>query len=193
MDKDPTAATPQGPVAESAARLDGREHQSAERVNTAQLFRRELTVGLVINTVIIPTIIWLTRAPAPVTTGDLVADSLKATGFAVLFMTLGVTISMRIRGRKGIIPKLIRSGPAWLASVPRVLLARALIFAIVAIVLLAPCRAVVVQILNLLPMQPGVFVLINVLYGAVINYIVGPFIVRAAMNDVVEQQARVRT
>jgi len=150
-------------------------------------------VGLVINTVIIPTIIWLTRAPAPVTTGDLVVDSLKATGFAVLFMTLGVTIAMRMRGRKGVIPKLIRSGRPWLASVPRVLLARALIFAVVAIVLLAPCRVVVVLALNVLPMRPMVFVLINILYGAVINYVVGPVIVRAAMNDVVEQQTRSMT
>ena len=193
MDKDPTAATPQGPVAESSGRLEGPAHQSAEQLNTSRLYRRELMVGLVINTVIIPTIIWLTRAPAPVATGDLIADSLKATGFAVLFMTIGVTFSMRMRGRKGVIPKLVRSGHARLASVPRALLARALIFAVIAIVLLAPCRAAVVLLLDLLPMQPMTFVLINVLYGAVINYVVGPFIVRAAMNDVVTQQTQAGT
>jgi hypothetical protein len=187
-DKGPTAAIPSNTAASSASGAAGGVRHSAEHLDTTRLYRRELVVGLVINMVIIPTIIRLAGAPAPATTGDLIADALKATGFAVLFMTIGVTISMRMRGRKGVIPKLLPSGPRWLAHVPRNLLARAALFAIVAIPLLAPWRVMVALLFDLLPMRPVVFVSFNVLYGAVINFVVGPFIIRAAMNDVARGQ-----
>jgi hypothetical protein len=60
---------------------------------------------------------------------------------------------------------------------------RAALFAFVAILLLAPLRTAACLLLDLLPMRPATFVLLNILYGAVINCIVGPFIIRAAMND----------
>jgi len=101
-----------------------------------------------------------------------------------------VTLPMRARGRRGRLQGLAPSNYAWLRYTPRNLLLRAVVFALLAIVFLAPVRVTACLLLDLLPMRLMTFTLVNVIYGGIVNAIFGSLIIRAAMNDVASREQR---
>src|SRR5882757_9800372 len=67
-------------------------------IDAGRVFRIEFIISMLVNMIVFPALIWLAHVPPPATiqgSDGLLADAFKASAFAVLFLTIGITVPMR--------------------------------------------------------------------------------------------------
>jgi len=152
---------------------------------------KEVLIGVVLNALVFPFIIWLldVKPPAAFDGPDGVVASLaKATAFSVFLMTVILTLVWRVQAQagKGTAASVGSRVLSWSRFVPRNVIGRALLFVLAAMVTLLPLGVAVCDWFDLYPMTKQGFALVNVCYGALIGTAVTPFITLVA---IAEQQA----
>src|SRR5882757_7501816 len=152
---------------------------------------KEVLIGVVLNALVFPFIIWLLDVKPPAAfdgPGGVVASLAKATAFSVFLMTVILTLVWRVQAQagKGTAASVGSRVLSWSRFVPRNVIGRALLFVLAAMVTLLPLGVAVCDWFDLYPMTKQGFALVNVCYGALVGTVVTPFITLVA---IAEQQA----
>jgi len=146
----------------------------------------EVAVGVVINALLIPAIMWLADARPPATFGGadgILSAFVKATVFQVFAMTLVLTVVLRLRIRKGAVAAIDSGALPWRRFTPRHVITRAFVFTLAAMATLMPIGVGICALFELYPLSKAAFAAVNVGYGASIGVLVTPFVALAAMAD----------
>jgi hypothetical protein len=113
--------------------------------------------------------------------GGMALDFVPQT-FMISFATaIDVTLTSRQRLRAGAVKPLARSEAGPFARLPHNVLARALLIAATAAIVLSPISAGALQAFEVTRLPANSFVVMKVLYGAMVTLLIGPPVVRAAM------------
>ncbi len=160
----------------------GPEHRRAVRTETI--------VSTLINSLEPAGVIWFAGLAPPETIlgpNGIIGPMGKAAGLATLLMTLILTLIVRARVRKGTLPALDRPSAAsgLLRWLPRPLLLRAIVMAIVALVLLLPVGLLVVAMLDIMPLTRIGFLIFNLSFGAIVGIVMTRLVVLPALADTV--------
>lgn len=157
-----------------------------ERAHWAAV-RNETIISVAINALIPTAIIWVVALTPPARfDGDdgLWSAMTKASGLATLLMTFIVTMLVRGRVRAGVVPSLAQQNlPLPLRLLPSVAVLRAVITGIVAVVVLVPIGTLAAQVLGLLPLTIGGFVVFNLVFGTLVGLTMTPLVVLRALAD----------
>ena len=141
-------------------------------------------VGIFVNAIVFPIFLWAVglKPPQHLTGSDgAILDAVMATVCPVGLMTLVMTLVLRARFAKT--PPGRYGDHGWLRYCPRNVIARTILFVLVAVVTLVPLRIAVSLILALLPMTTLSHGLLNLCHGAVIGFLFMPAIFIAALSD----------
>ncbi|WP_174292250.1 hypothetical protein [Sphingomonas bacterium] len=141
-------------------------------------------VGIFVNAVVFPVLLWAAGLkPPPHLQGPdgAIVDAVMATICPVGLMTLVMTLVLRARFART--PPPGRYGGGWLGFVPRNVIARTILFVLVAAAVLVPLRVAVTLGLGMLPMTGRSHGLLNLCHGAVIGALFMPVIFVAALAD----------
>jgi hypothetical protein len=147
---------------------------------------KETIIGLLVNTLVFPSLLWLVNVPPPQTVGGpdgVVASLAKATAMAVFLMTVIQTLVLRKQGAKGALPAVWPRVLSWSKFAPRNVVARAVLFVLMGMVTLMPIGAAVCVLFDLYPMTKVGFWAVNVGYGVLMGAVVTPVVTLAAMAD----------
>jgi hypothetical protein len=151
-----------------------------------RVLRKEILIGVLVNALVFPLIIWLSNLQPPATLDGMdgvIASFAKATAAAVFLMTVILTVVWRMRATKETIPAVGARVLAWSRFIPRNVVGRALLFVLAAQATLTPLGIGVCIFFELYPMSKLGFAMVNVCYGVVVGTVVTPFITLAAMAD----------
>ena len=153
-----------------------------------RIVRQETIVSVVINALVPAGIIWfLDAAPPGSLFGNhpLLAAILPAAGLATFMMTMILTTLIRLRVRKGVLPRLdwptVERG--MMRLIPANLVLRAGVLAVLAILLLVPTALLVIRVLGVLPFTKVEFLYFNLVFGAIVGLIMARFVVLHALSD----------
>jgi len=165
----------------SGLRTAGASDTDIRRVLTVEIF-----IGVLVNALVFPFIIWLIdlRPPATLNGSDgVIASFTKATVSAVFLMTVILTMVWRARATKGAVPAVGSRVLAWSRFVPHNVVGRALLFVLAAQATLTPLGVAVCIWFDLYPMSKQGFAVVNICYGVVVGSVVTPFITLAAITE----------
>jgi len=113
--------------------------------------------------------------------GGMALDFVPQT-FMISFATaIAVTLSSRKRLRAGAVKPLTQSEAGPFARLPQNVLVRALLIAATAAIVLSPMSAGALQAFEVTRLPANSFVVMKVLYGALVTLLIGPPVVRAAL------------
>ena len=176
---------------ESAAAIPEAGHPAGERgVDIHDPVARRIIAGdwlisILINTLVIPAILWGLGAPAPrglAGANGVIADAVRSTVNPMLMMTVMITAELRLRRRAGKIP-FVHANLAWLKWVPKTLILRCVFFIIVGNLILAPLRVAAFVSLALYMLTPLQYAISNMLYGIVIGLTFSHAIILPALTE----------
>ena len=176
---------------ESAAANPEAGHTGAARVVdihdpvARRIIAGDWLISILVNTVIIPAILWVLGAPPPrglAGANGVIADAVRSTVNPMLMMTVMITAELRLRRRAGKIP-FIHSDAAWLKWVPKSLALRCLFFIILGNLVLAPLRVAAFVSLALYMLTPFQYAISNALYGIVIGLAFSHIIILPALTE----------
>lgn len=150
--------------------------------------RQETVVSIAINALLPAGIIWVLDVPPPQTlleTQPIARDMLAASGLATFMMTLVLTLIIRMRARKGALPALDwpRAERGLMKLIPQNLLLRAVALGLTAVILLVPPGLIVVAVAGILPLTKTGFLVFNLLFGAIVGFVMARFVVLTALAD----------
>jgi hypothetical protein len=156
------------------------EHRRAIRIETA--------ISTAINSLVPAAIIWFVQLPPPdslVGVNGIVGPMTKASGLATFLMTLVLTTIVRMRVRKGGLPKLIwpRAERGVLRWLPDSLLLRAIVMGLLAVVLTVPAGLAIVALVGVIPLDRVGFLIFNLLFGAAVGIVMTRFVMLPALAD----------
>jgi hypothetical protein len=146
----------------------------------------EILIGVLVNALVFPFIIWLIDLKPPATlngSDGVIASFTKATVFAVFLMTVILTMVWRARAAKGAVPAVGPRVLAWSKFIPHHVVGRALLFVLAAQATLTPLGVAVCIWFELYPMSKLGFAVVNICYGVLVGSVVTPFITLAAMAE----------
>ena len=142
-------------------------------------------ISILVNTAVIPAILWGLGAPAPrglAGANGIVADAIRSTVNPMLMMTVMITAELRLRRRAGKIPY-VQANLAWLKWIPKSLVLRCVFFVVLGNLVLAPLRVVAFVSLGLYMLTPFQYAISNVLYGIVIGLTFSHLIILPALTE----------
>lgn len=146
---------------------------------------RETGIGLVINTALSIAFALLVargRAAVPLWGVDGVAlDFVPQTFMLAVATTLAMTLTTRKRLRRGEVMPLPLDQAGLLARLPRNVMARAVLIALLLTIVLTPLCAGMLSLLDVTAVPLSAFLVMKALYGAALTLVAGPKIVRAAL------------
>ena len=149
--------------------------------------RNETLVSVVLNALVPAAIIRFVALPGPLAlAGDdgLWSAMLKGAGLATFMMTLVVTLIVRARVRKGGVAALAAVDlPAVVRLLPRFVLLRAAMMAVVAVIVLVPIGTAAASAAHILPLGLDGFALFNIAFGALSGLTMTPAVVLRALAD----------
>lgn len=149
--------------------------------------RRETVISIAINAFLPTGVIWTISADPPTQLiGDqpLLAPLILAPGLATFAMTFVVTAIFRHQLRRGTVPGAsLAETPPLARWLPRLLILRAAILAMIAIALFAPLGALVSTGLGILPLTTSGFALFNIVMGSAVGLAMTPLVARRALAD----------
>ena len=153
-----------------------------------QIVSKEMVVSTLLNAFGPAGIIFALNLTPPerlIGPNDVIAALVHAAGLATFAMTLILTYIVRKRVAAGTLPIFDwpQSQRGLYRYVPRHLILRALVLAVVAIILLVPFGLGITALLNIAPLSKLGFLLFNVAFGAVIGLVMTHFIVLCALAD----------
>ena len=169
-----------------AAVSNGLRTAGASDADIRRVLVAEILIGVLVNALVFPFIIWLIdlRPPATLNGSDgVIASFTKATVSAVFLMTVILTMVWRTRAAKGAVPAVGSRVLAWSKFIPRNVVGRALLFVLAAQATLTPLGVAVCIWFDLYPMSKQGFAVVNICYGVVVGSVVTPFITLAAMAE----------
>lgn len=150
-----------------------------------RMLRSEAVVGIGLNTIVPPAIIWLLRAAPPRTlvgAEPIVAPMAGASGIATLVMTFVITALIEARVRRGAVRALAPADvPPLLLLLPRSRVARAIACALLALVLFVPLGLAVCAPLHIVPLTRPSFLLFNMVFGAIVGAVMAPLVTLRAL------------
>ena len=142
-------------------------------------------ISILINTLVIPAILWGLGAPPPhglTGANGIIADAVRSTVNPMLMMTVMITAELRLRRRAGKIP-FVHADLAWLKWVPKSLILRCVFFVVLGNLLLAPLRVVTFVVLGLYMITPLQYLICNMIYGIVIGLTFSHIIILPALTE----------
>jgi hypothetical protein len=142
-------------------------------------------ISMLVNTLIIPAILWGLGAPAPrglAGANGVLADAVRSTVNPMLMMTVMITAELRLRRRAGKIP-FVHANLAWLKWVPESLILRCVFFIVLGNLVLAPLRVAAFVSLELYTLTPLQYAISNALYGIVIGLTFSHLIILPALTE----------
>jgi predicted acyl esterase len=153
-----------------------------------EVVRKETLASIVISGAIPTAALWILNVPPPQSLWgeDSVLLALVMGVFApTLLMTLILTLVVRSRVQLGRLPRLEWAGEygGLPQRLPKALLPRAVLLAVLAVLLLVPPGLLLLGGLKVLPMSRSSFVFFNLVVGALVGLVMTRFVVLAALAE----------
>lgn len=154
----------------------------------ARALGQETVVSTCINAFLPAAIIWFLNVTPPqvlVGPNDILAALVPGAGAATFAMTLILTMIVRTRVIKGAVPVFDwpRAERGLYRFIPQNLLLRALVLAVMAIVIMVPLGLAVTALSGLLPLTKVGALIFNIIYGAAVGLLMTRFVVLPALAD----------